>query len=148
MCEKLIDTMKSLFQELQLTELEVKEGDFSLHMKKEERLHRSAFHDGNGSIWVQDIPEAVRGCCSMRIINCNEVKAPLVGVFYAAPSPDAKPFVNVGDVVKKGDVLCIVEAMKMMNEIVSDFDGKIIDICAENGKIVEFGQTLFKISED
>ena len=147
MCEKLIDTMKSLFQELQLTELEVKEGDFSLHMKKEERRIEVPFMTATGQSGCRTFQKQSEDA-QYAYINCNEVKAPLVGVFYAAPSPDAKPFVNVGDVVKKGDVLCIVEAMKMMNEIVSDFDGKIIDICAENGKIVEFGQTLFKISED
>lgn len=74
-----------------------------------------------------------------------EVKSPLVGVFYAAPAPDAEPFVKVGDKVKKGDVLCIVEAMKLMNEITSTHDGEIVDICIQNGAVVEFGQTLFKL---
>jgi len=74
-----------------------------------------------------------------------EVKSPLVGVFYAAPAPDAEPFVKVGDRVKKGDVLCIVEAMKLMNEITSTHDGEIVDICIANGAVVEFGQTLFKL---
>ena len=74
-----------------------------------------------------------------------EVKSPLVGVFYAAPSPDAEAFVKVGDRVKKGDVLCIVEAMKLMNEITATHDGEIVDICITNGAVVEFGQTLFKL---
>jgi acetyl-CoA carboxylase biotin carboxyl carrier protein len=74
-----------------------------------------------------------------------EVKSPLVGVFYASPAPDAEPFVKVGDKVKKGDVLCIVEAMKLMNEITSTHDGEIVDICIANGAVVEYGQTLFKL---
>lgn len=78
--------------------------------------------------------------------NLTEVKSPLVGVFYSAPSPEAEPFVKVGSNVKKGDVLCIVEAMKLMNEIVAEQDGTVVDICAHNGDIVEFGQTLFKLS--
>lgn len=78
--------------------------------------------------------------------NITEVKSPLVGVFYAAPSPDAEPFVKVGSTVKKGDVMCIVEAMKLMNEIVAEQDGTVVDICAHNGDVVEFGQTLFKLS--
>ena len=71
--------------------------------------------------------------------------AAMVGVFYAAPSPDAKPFVEVGSRVKKGDVVCIVEAMKLMNEIAAEFDGEVVDICVHNGDVVEFGQTLFKL---
>ena len=76
-----------------------------------------------------------------------EAKSPLVGVFYAAPSPGAEPFVRVGSRVKKGDVLCIVEAMKLMNEIQAERDGEIVDICAHDGDGVEFGQTLFKLYE-
>ena len=76
-----------------------------------------------------------------------EAKSPLVGVFYAAPSPGAEPFVRVGSHVKKGDVLCIVEAMKLMNEIQAERDGEIVDICAHDGDVVEFGQTLFKLYE-
>ena len=74
-----------------------------------------------------------------------EAKSPLVGVFYAAPSPGAEPFVRVGSRVKKGDVLCIVEAMKLMNEITAEFDGEVVDICVHNGDVVEYGQTLFKL---
>ena len=76
----------------------------------------------------------------------TEVTSPLVGVFYAAPTPDAEPFVKVGSAVKKGDVMCIVEAMKLMNEIVAEQDGTVVDVCAHNGDVVEFGQTLFKLS--
>ena len=75
----------------------------------------------------------------------NPVKSPLVGTFYAAPSEDADPFVKVGDKVKKGQILAIVEAMKLMNEIESDFDGEITEICVENGQAVEYGQILFRI---
>ena len=75
----------------------------------------------------------------------REIKSPMVGVFYAAPSPDAKPFVEVGSKVKKGDIVCIVEAMKLMNEITAEFDGEVVDICVRNGEVVEFGQTLFKL---
>ncbi len=77
--------------------------------------------------------------------NISLYTSPMVGVFYAAPSPDAQPFVKVGDQVKKGDVLCIVEAMKLMNELTADESGEILDICVSDGDIVEFGQTIFKI---
>jgi len=75
----------------------------------------------------------------------NAVTAPMVGTFYASPSPDAQPFVKVGDEVAAGDTLCIIEAMKMMNQIESDIAGKIVSIEVENAEPVEFGQTLFVI---
>ena len=73
------------------------------------------------------------------------VKSPLVGTFYTAPAEDAAPFVSVGDLVKKEQTLAIVEAMKLMNEIESEFEGKIAEIYVENGQAVEYGQPLFRI---
>ena len=75
----------------------------------------------------------------------NLVKSPLVGTFYAAPAQDAAPYVKVGDPVKKGQVLAIVEAMKLMNEIESDFDGTVAEIYVKNGESVEYGMPLFRI---
>lgn len=75
----------------------------------------------------------------------NLVKSPLVGTFYAAPAEDAVAFVTVGDQVKKGQILAIVEAMKLMNDIESEFDGRIAEIYVENGQSVEYGQPLFRI---
>ena len=77
----------------------------------------------------------------------NVVKSPLVGTFYAAPSEDAQPFVKVGDTVKKGQTLAIVEAMKLMNEIESDYDGVVTDILVDNEQMVEYGQPLFKVKK-
>lgn len=79
-------------------------------------------------------------------IKGNIVKSPLVGTFYAAPAEDADSFVKVGDSVKEGQVLAIVEAMKLMNEIESDFTGTVTEILVENGQAVEYGQPLFVIS--
>ena len=81
-------------------------------------------------------------------VNFNrliEVKSPLVGVFYTAASPDSETFVSVGTKVKKGDVLCIIETMKLMNEVLAEQDGEIVDICLKNGDIAEYGQVLFKM---
>jgi len=74
------------------------------------------------------------------------VKAPLVGTYYAAPSPDQKPFVQVGDTVKKGDVILIIESMKLMNEVQSDFDGVVKEILVQNGDGVEYDQPLMIIA--
>ena len=77
--------------------------------------------------------------------SSSDVRSPMVGVFYSAPSPDAEPFVKIGDRVHKGDVLCIIEAMKLMNEITAEEDGEVVDICVENGQLVEFDQCLMRI---
>ena len=73
------------------------------------------------------------------------ITSPMVGVFYRAPAENAEPYVKVGDTVRAGTVLCLVEAMKMMNEITAECDGTIAQICAENGQVVDFGRELFKI---
>jgi oxaloacetate decarboxylase alpha subunit len=75
--------------------------------------------------------------------NTNEIKSPMVGTFYRAPSPEAPPYVNMGDIISPGQVVCIIEAMKLMNEIKSEVKGKIIDIQVDNAEPVEFGQVLF-----
>ncbi|HEY1955753.1 MAG TPA: acetyl-CoA carboxylase biotin carboxyl carrier protein [Polyangiaceae bacterium] len=76
-----------------------------------------------------------------------EVTSPFVGTFYRSPSPDAPSFVDVGSMVRPGQTLCIIEAMKLMNEIESDVSGTVIEVCVPNGKAVEFGQKLFKIKK-
>jgi acetyl-CoA carboxylase biotin carboxyl carrier protein len=73
------------------------------------------------------------------------VTSPIVGTFYRSPSPDADPYIEEGDSVKKGQVLCVVEAMKLMNEIESEVDGRLVKILVENTKSVEYGQALFLI---
>ena len=73
------------------------------------------------------------------------VKSPIVGTFYRASDPEAKPFFDVGDTVKKGEVLCIIEAMKLMNEIDSEYDGEIVNVYVENGQPVQYGERLFAI---
>lgn len=76
----------------------------------------------------------------------NIVKSPMIGTFYMRPSPDSSPFVEVGKEVKKGTVLCIIEAMKLMNEIESEYEGKIVEIYVKDGEAVDYGKPLFRIS--
>ncbi|MDR1157307.1 MAG: acetyl-CoA carboxylase biotin carboxyl carrier protein [Oscillospiraceae bacterium] len=91
------------------------------------------------AVWAR-APEAVSAASEL-----VEIRAPIVGTFYAAPAPDAPPFVTAGQVVSKGDTLCIIEAMKMMNEIEAERDGVIVRVLAQNGGLVEFGQPLFEM---
>jgi acetyl-CoA carboxylase biotin carboxyl carrier protein len=78
--------------------------------------------------------------------NLVAIAAPMVGTFYAAPAPGAKPYVAVGDKVDVGQVVCIVEAMKLMNEVQSEVSGRIVEVCVENGQAVEYGQEIYLVS--
>ena len=75
----------------------------------------------------------------------KEIKSPMVGTYYSKPSPDKEAFVKVGDKVKKGQVVCIIEAMKLMNEIEAEFDGEVVEVCLNDGDAVEYGKPLFKL---
>ena len=79
--------------------------------------------------------------------DTNSINSPMVGTFYSSASPGAKPFISVGDIVSEGDVVCIVEAMKMMNEIKSEFSGTVLSVNVENSEPVEYGQSLFELSK-
>ncbi len=108
------------------------------------RSELSKFEYEEGGVKVQmEKPEAVQA--EETAAGDNVVTCPLVGIFYAAPEEGAEPFVKVGDTVKKGQTLAIVEAMKLMNEIESEVDGVVTEVLAENGQAVEFGQELFRI---
>lgn len=108
----------------------------------------------SNNIRIQDLPVAAAGSVKNVPIlpaegstpaNTVAIKSPIVGTFYRAPSPDAAPYVDVGDIVKPGQVVCIVEAMKLMNEIESDITGKIIKILVKNEDPIEYNQELFLI---
>lgn len=77
-----------------------------------------------------------------------QIKSPMVGTFYAAPSPDMDAYIKVGDTVLENDVVCIIEAMKLMNEIEAEVSGKVIEVCVVNGQLVEYGQILFKLAKE
>ncbi len=94
----------------------------------------------------QEVMQPVVEQMNVPVSDAQTVKAPLVGTFYAAPSEEAAPYVQVGDQVKKGQTLGIVEAMKLMNEIESEYDGVVVEVCVKNGAMVEYGQPLFRIS--
>ena len=77
--------------------------------------------------------------------NTTDITSPMVGTFYNSPSPDSDPFISVGDKVKKGQTICIIEAMKVMNEIESDISGVVTEVCLQNAQVVEYGEPLFKV---
>ena len=145
-----------MFKDLGLTQLKVNDKDFELTLKKEVKVVTTSVE----SVPVVSSNQVVTATNEKTIdavsetettetdSSLNDVKAPLVGVFYAAPSPEEEAYVKVGDRVNKGDVLCVIEAMKMFNEIKAETSGSIAEICVDNGNVVEYGQTLFKITMD
>ncbi len=139
--EKLIELLK----ENGLTEIEVEEGDFYARVSCHGGVSYAmpAGFQANASAPVQaSSPASPAGVDTSGLI---EIKSPMVGTFYRAPAPDADPFVREGDRIEKGDILCIVEAMKLMNEIKAEVSGTVEKILVENGEPVEFGQVLFLI---
>lgn len=151
---KEIKEMLQLMQEHQLTEVEIEKDGLKLKLKK----------GTNGRFVAEEIPspmaipvprpvaEAAPAAPAAKpaqdASNIYAVKSPMVGTFYSAPSPDMPAYATVGKKVKEGDVLCIVEAMKLMNEIKSDVAGTIVEITVKNGQPVEFDQPLFKIQKN
>ena len=101
----------------------------------------------NGAVQVSSADDTITEKAIDAPKTGYEIKSPMVGVFYTSPSPDAEPYVSVGSKVKKGDVICIIEAMKLMNEITADKDGEIAEICVDNGQVVEFSQVLFRMKD-
>ncbi len=138
-----IKDLANLMEEKELNLIEIKEENNSI------RIERNSAPMSSGiTIAQQSVVEKVdvKADAKIEIKNNGEaITSPMVGVFYVAPSPDSQPYVTVGSKVKRGDILCIIEAMKLMNEITSEQDGTITQICIKNGDVVEFGQTLFYI---
>lgn len=146
MDRKVLKAATDAMRELGLSEIYIKDSETEIMLKREAGAAPMPMAPRAQTTAAQETPaDAVM---ESPAADWVEVKSPLLGVFYEAASPDAPPFVRPGDHVNKGDVLCIVEAMKMMNEICAETDGTIVDVCAENGTLVEYGQLLFKIAED
>lgn len=139
MNEKDIRKYATLMQELGLTGLEITKDNTSL------RLEYGVATVPKQVVEVSSAP-AVATSSVKESSNFVSVTSPIVGVFYAAPAENAEPYVAIGDHVKKGQTLCIVEAMKLMNEITAEEDGIISEICVTNGQVVEFGTELFRIT--
>lgn len=145
-----------MFKDLGLTQLKVNDKDFELVLKKEVKVVTTSVENVPVVSNTQVTPvENIDNIGTVEnakeeVVNCSltDVNAPLVGVFYSAPSPEKDAFVKVGDRVNKGDILCVIEAMKMFNEIKAETSGIIAEICVDNGNVVEYGQTLFKIAMD
>ena len=141
-----IKKLIEMLQDSDLKEIEVSQGDESVRISRDNKsqtyaepiIQKQFIHEASNVVSQEEIPqEEVKG---------NKVASPIVGTFYRKPSPDKDPFIKVGDMVEEGDILCIIEAMKMMNEIKSDFSGKVVSIDVEDGQPVEYGQHIITIN--
>jgi acetyl-CoA carboxylase biotin carboxyl carrier protein len=139
--KKLID----LVQESGIAELEITEGEEKVKIVKGGVVVMAPAGATAPAVEARPAPSAAPAPASEpeAAPEGHVVKAPMVGTFYRSPSPDAKPFVEVGQAVKEGDTICIIEAMKLMNEIEADASGTVKAILVENGQPVEYGQPLF-----
>lgn len=151
--EKIIELIHTV-SESNLTQFTMEEGNLKISMKTDKQTKVIAAPQAAAAVPAAMVTETVQAAVPARenaqqtqeeILDGNVVKSPLVGTFYNAPSPDAEPYVKVGDTVKKGQVLAIVEAMKLMNEIESEFDGTVEKVLVSNEEVVEYGQPLFVI---
>lgn len=145
--ENLITLIKTVSSS-ELTDFCMRDGDFDISMKKKEKEVVVTSPQGTMAVPSEAVSSANntgKAASDDENISGNTVKAPLVGTYYSSSAPDAEPFVKVGDTVKKGQTLGIIEAMKLMNEIESEYDGIVESILVENGQMVEYGQKLFII---
>ncbi|HJC10148.1 MAG TPA: acetyl-CoA carboxylase biotin carboxyl carrier protein [Candidatus Blautia merdigallinarum] len=151
--EKIIELIHTV-SESNLTQFTMEEGNLKISMKTDKQTKIVAAPQAVAAVPAAVVTETVQAAVPSQenaqqtqeeTLDGNIVKSPLVGTFYNAPSPDAEPYVKVGDTVKKGQVLAIVEAMKLMNEIESEFDGTVEKVLVSNEEVVEYGQPLFVI---
>lgn len=140
-----IKELLELMEDHNLAELEMEEGEFKVRLAK----HQAVLAGAPAAIPVQAAVPAGDAAAAAAPVkdtsNLIPVNSPIVGTFYQAPAPDADPFVKVGDSVSKDTVVCIIEAMKVMNEIKAETGGTIAEVLVENGEAVEYGQPLFLV---
>lgn len=155
-----------IFENSGVAEIEVEQDGLRVQMKKEARRERHVVHiqpEVSNTPVASNAPEASNAPVASNTQHPSAaleepaessekaeagghvIKAPMVGTFFRSPSPTSPPFIEEGDIVRIGQALCVIEAMKLMNEIESDVEGRIVSIFAENGKPVEFGMPLFAI---
>jgi acetyl-CoA carboxylase biotin carboxyl carrier protein len=149
-----IEKLVKLVSDNELTELSLEEGDKAVIIRKEKEIITTTATVAAQPVAVPTaapvaVPAAVKSVeaapAAAPASNLLKVTSPMVGTFYKAPAPDAAPFAEVGKSVNAGQVVCIIEAMKLMNEIESEVSGKVVEICVQDGEPVEYGQVLMLI---
>lgn len=148
---KEIKEMIALMNENNLMELEIEKEGMRIRLKKESSApERTSDPSSTKAMPHYSLTQEATQTQAQAVMeetkkNLVEIKAPMVGTFYRTPAPEAPPFVENGQAIDKGQVVCIIEAMKLMNEVKSEVRGKIVEVLAENGHPIEFGQPLFLV---
>ncbi len=151
---KLIKNILNLISESEVDEVSIEEGDFKIKVKKTGTVEQVTYTQPMAApaaapqAPATPAPAAEQASAPAPAASGDTVKSPIVGTYYKAPSPDSDPFIQVGDKVSKGQTLCIIEAMKIMNEIEAEFSGTVKEFLVEDGTPVEFDQPLFIIQKD
>lgn len=142
-----IEKLAKIITDTSLTEISIEDGDQAITLRKDLPPVTAISAPVPSISTPAPIQTAapVQAAPSVETHKGNPITSPMVGTFYSAPSPDAAPFVKAGDEIKKGTKVCIIEAMKLMNEIESEFEGKVTEICVSDGQPVEFGQVLMYV---
>lgn len=137
-----IKKVADVMDDKSLSEISIEDGEKKISLKRTENVTVSQVAQTPvvQNIVAETIEEPV-----VAAKKATPITSPMVGTFYAASSPDAEPYVKVGETIRPGQVVCIIEAMKLMNEIEADVSGKIVEICVENGQAIEFGQVLMYV---
>lgn len=152
--EKYLDLTNKLISSLENSSLEILEfkmENFSLMLKKNKPIEKNLISEREVTRELDKASVKVSGFDKKEEVEANKniktLRTPILGVFYSSKSPDSEPFVKVGDQVKKGDTLCIIEAMKMMNELKAPYDCKVIACLVNNEDFVEYDQEIFKLEQ-
>ncbi len=142
-----IEKLAKVLTDTSLTEISLEDGDQAITLRKDlpEVTTIAPSVAAPSVAAVSPAAAVVEAAAPMQAHKGNAITSPMVGTFYAAPSPDAEPFVKVGQEISKGAKVCIIEAMKLMNEIEAEFAGKVTEICVADGQPVEFGQVLMYV---
>ena len=151
---KLIKNILNLISDSDVNEVSIEEGDFKIKVKKAGTIEQVSFNQPVATApspipitQTATSPPISTAPISEPIVKGDTMKSPIVGTFYQSASPESAPFCKVGDSIKKGQTLCIIEAMKIMNEIEAEFNGNILEVLVSDGTPVEFDQPLFIIEK-
>ncbi len=142
---KQLKELIKIFEESSLFSLEIQDGAERVSLKRKPAAPSVPLSIEKTKV-IEPLPPPVQE--SGNSVDFNriiEVTSPVVGVYYEAPEPGGKPFIKVGDLVQRGDVLCLIEVMKQVTEVTAPQNGQVVDICVQNGNVVEYGQTLVKL---
>ena len=145
-----IKKLMEAFSENGLSELEVKDKEFSLLLKREltvaaAPVPMTQVPQATAAVQPADKAQGAEPAVQVQDEDLEYITSPIIGTFYRSPNPDADPYVNVGDTIRKGQVLCIIEAMKIMNEIEAEVEGTVVKVFRKNAEAVEYGQQLFAV---